>query len=670
MKKTLAAILCLALLMSVMSIVPAAAEEAAPVPVAYLMYADGSWAYQYWSGDAPEGVTPKNAEITGAGDYTVGLEFAEEAAGLAFTAVGINDGEALLPNYTIEIKAIRVNGEEIAFEKGYTSSDDGIVTRMNIYNEWVSEVPADARSFDGKTDDAKPIIVDKNLFGAVKSVEVDFTLHQYGVDEAYIMYADASWAVQYWGGSAAGVTATNAKIDGFGDYTVGLQFDEEAQGLAFTALGIVCGEKTYPGAYLKINAIRLNGEEIAFEKGYTSSDDGVTTRMNVYNEWVGELPEDARSFDGTVEDAKPIIVDKELFAAVKSFEIDFSLLPVTDTAYLMYADGSWAYQYWGGEAPEGVTATNVTVDGPGTYTVGLEFAEEAAGLAFSAVGVVSGEKTFNGYFIDVKEVKVNGEAIELGKGFTTSDDGITTRENLYNEWVSDIPAEARRADGDLEGASAIIVDKEAFASVKTVEVTFDYIYGKPIEKSADAPLTEDEAKALMENGFHAYIGVQGKDTYVFRNAWYDTYGMNDEEHPYFYQLTGWGNPDTADGSDNLGGAFADAEIAGNGEYTVSLTTGERGFTSLEGATHEFNLLYVSTDIPSKLIRDGFLTIDDVKTKIGDAATQKYTDVDLSGDYVRIVVVDTYNRGEAPFGYTVPGADATISITFTVAGFAE
>ena len=58
-------------------------------------------------------------------------------------------------------------------------------------------------------------------------------------------------------------------------------------------------------------------------------------------------------------------------------------------------------------------------------------------------------------------------------------------------------------------------------------------------------------------------------------------------------------------------------------------------------------------------------ITDVQTKIGAAATQKYTDVDVSGDYVRIVVIDQYNRSEDPFGYTVPGADTAITITFTV-----
>lgn len=665
MKKTLSTILALVMALSLIfgCVGFAAAEEAAAPagPMAYLMYADGAWAYQYWGADTPEGVTPINAEITGPGAYTVGLEFAEEAQGLAFTAIGITDGELKLPGYSIELKAIRVNGEEIAFQKGYTSSDDGVVTRMNLYNEWVTDIPSDAHSFDGSLENAAPVIVDKEAFAAVKKVEADFVLHR---ATAYIMYADAAWAKQYWGGAAAdGITATNAEIAEPGDYTVALEFAEPAEGLAFTALGLTNGELTFPGAFLKINEIRINGEAIAFEKGYTSSDDKITTRMNIYNEWVSDLPEDAHSFDGNIEDAKPIIVDKELFASVSKIEIDFTLVPVTDTANLMYADAAWAYQYWGGEAPEGVTAFNAEITGPGTYTVGLEFAEEAQGLAFTAVGIVNGEKTFNGYFINVTEMKVNGEAIELGKGYTSSDDGITTRENLYNEWVTDLPSDARRADGDLEGASPVIVDKEAFGAVKTVEVTFDFIYGKPIAKD-DAPLTAEEAAELQKADYNAYIGVQS-ETYIFRNTWDEaSYGRDSQDNPEcFGQLTGW---DADNNKVNYGGSFEDVLLTKDGTYTVSLTTGDMGF----GSDTLFRMLFVSTEIPSKLVKDGYVTIDNVQTKIGDAATQNYTDVDVSGDYARIVVIDEYNRGDAPFGYTVPGANATISITFTVTGLTD
>ena len=667
MKKTLSTILALVMALSLLfgCVGFAAAEDAAAPagPMAYLMYADGAWAYQYWGADTPEGVTPINAEITGPGAYTVGLEFAEEAQGLAFTAIGITDGELKLPGYSIELKAIRVNGEEIAFQKGYTSSDDGVVTRMNIYNEWVTDIPSDAHSFDGSLENAAPIIVDKEAFAAVKKVEADFVLHR---ATAYIMYADAAWAKQYWGGAAAdGITATNAEIAEPGDYTVALEFAEPAEGLAFTALGLTNGELSFPGAFLKINEIRINGEAIAFEKGYTSSDDKITTRMNIYNEWVSDLPEDAHSFDGSVEDAKPVIVDKELFASVSKIEIDFTLVPVTDTAYLMYADAAWTEkgQYWGGDAPEGVTAANAEITGPGTYTVGLEFAEEAQGLAFTAVGIVNGEKTFNGYFINVTEVKVNGEAIELGKGYTSSDDGICTRENLYNEWVAELPSDARRADGDLEGASAMIVDKEAFASVKSVEVTFDFIYGKPIAKD-DAPLTAEEAAELQKVDYNAYIGVQS-ETYIFRNTWDEAnYGRDSQDNPEcFGQLTGW---DADNNKVNYGGTFEDVLLSKDGTYTVSLTTGDMGF----GSDTFFRMLFVSTEIPSKLVKDGYVTIDDVQIKIGDAATQNYTDVDVSGDYARIVVIDEYNRGDAPFGYTVPGANATISITFTVTGLTD
>ncbi|MDO5326081.1 MAG: hypothetical protein Q4G00_05075, partial [Clostridia bacterium] len=650
---------------------PAEAPADDDAPVAYIMYANGDWSASYWNDGTETPVIAKNDVLNHSGLHTVGLDFtateAGEAAGLAFAAIGIKDGEAQLPNYTIEIKEIRVNGEAIPFEKGYTSSDDGVETRMNVYNEWVSELPADARSFDGSLDGAAPIIVDKELFGAVKTIEIDFVLHQFPIDTAYIMYADAAWANQYWyDGNEYPVTAKNAQIDGFGDYTVGLEFNEEAQGLAFAALGIVNGEKTYPGAYLQINEIRVNGEAIPFEKGYTSSDDGITTRMNIYNEWVSEVPADARSFDGTTEDAKPIIVDKEAFAAVKSVEVDFSLVPVTDTAYLMFADSSWTNQYWydGNEYP--VVPTISQVNGPGEYIVGLEFNEPAQGVAFAAVGIVNGENTFNGYYIDVTEVKVNGEPIELGKGYTASDDGITTRENLYNEWVSEIPADARRADGDLEGASAIIVDPAAFTDVKTIEVTFNYIYGKPIEKSADAPLTDDEIAQIKAASYNAYSGIQ-TEKYTFRNEWNEAnYGRDSEANPGFFgRLTGW---DADNNAVDFGGAFEDAVIDHNGEYTVTMTTGDMGFA--EDDT-KIRMLFVSTDIPSRAVAEGIITISDVKVKIGDGRTQDYTDISTAGTYARITLLDEYNLSSEPVSYTMPiGPNTPIVISFTVSGLAE
>ena len=236
------------------------AEEPAEKPaeaegyLAYIMYADSSWANQYWGTD-DSAVRAENVYVTGAGDYTVSLDFtgAEggKAEGLAFMALGLNDAETGKKLY-LKINEILVNGEAVEVGKGYTSSDDGIVTRMNIYNEWVAELPADARSFDGDLEGASPIIVDKAAFESVDNVTVNFTVYENMIDTAYIMYADSAWAAQYWGGEAAEpVTANNALITGYGDYTVGLEFSGDgAQGLAFAALGITKGETTFKGATL------------------------------------------------------------------------------------------------------------------------------------------------------------------------------------------------------------------------------------------------------------------------------------------------------------------------------------------------------------------------------------------------------------------------------------
>ena len=117
----------------------------------------------------------------------------------------------------------------------------------------------------------------------------------------------------------------------------------------------------------------------------------------------------------------------------------------------------------------------------GTYTVSLDFTGTgtgyAKGTAFSAVGILHGETLFPGYYMEIKEVLINGEAYTLkGKPYTTSDDSICTRVNLYNGWVTILPDGARVADGDLTGCTASIIEGgDALGQIKTISVTFEYI---------------------------------------------------------------------------------------------------------------------------------------------------------------------------------------------------
>lgn len=675
--KLLALVMALCMLLGV---VPAMGE-AAPSPVAgevlpkaFLMYADGAWANQIWNpGERPEGIKVTEADITGEGDYTVGLDFTGTAdgaaAGLAFAALGIEDGENSFPGWKIRINEIRINGEAINVGKGYTSSDDGVVTRMNIYNEWVSELPADARSYDGNVEDASWMIVDTADFAAVQTIEVDFTFLKNGIDTAYIMFADSAWAQQYWldGNTYGGVTVKNAEVTGAGDYSVGLDFSTteagKATGIAFTALGIKKGEVLFPGMMIKINDVRINGESVAFTKGYTSSDDGVETRMNVFNEWVPEVnTEDptVRSWDGNLDGASPRIVEKDAFAEVVTFDIDFSLIPVTDKAFIMFASSDWAVSAWN---PGEFAETNaVEVDGPGTYTLSLNFDEPLAGFAFLAAGIATGEQTFPGYFMDITEIKVNGAAIELAKDFTTTDENVTTRSNIWNEWVTELPEQARVADGNLEGATAQIATTEALSNVESLEVTFEYIYGEPPKAAGPAPLTEDQVAEMIAADYNGYIAVQSEN-YVFRNDWEEPSYGRDADNDAFSKLA----LIESDGSiTDKGAVFQDAVITGNGTYTVSMTVGEPGF----GTDTFFRYFRVATDIPAQLVNEGYVQITDVKVKFGDSKTQEGVIVWTDGDWVKLVVVDEYNKLEAPFGYTVPAPGTTVVFTFTVSGLAD
>ena len=214
---------------------------------------------------------------------------------------------------------------------------------------------------------------------------------------AFLAYADAGWLYQYWGDPVdTGIVVTEAKVTGVGQYTVGLDFtgtaDGKAAGLAFTAPIIQGGSANYPGHVMTIDEIKLNGNAIDFTKGYANDEEG-NLRSNIYNEWVSQLPDDARRADGNLEDASAVIVDKELFAEVETIFVTFTLsegsgevaqptegetveyvAPSEFTAFLMYsaAEGGWEIY----EPRDGVNTT--TFLGDGTYTVTLKGADIGA----------------------------------------------------------------------------------------------------------------------------------------------------------------------------------------------------------------------------------------------------------------------------------------------------
>lgn len=161
--------------------------------------------------------------------------------------------------------------------------------------------------------------------------------------------------------------------------------------------------------------------------------------------------------------------------------------------------------------------------------------------------------------------------------------------------------------------------------------------------------------------YHAYIGVQSA-SYSFRNAWYEpTYGQGvtgDDGMVYFDQITGWDGPTAV----SKGGVFNDAEITGDGTYTVSVTDFDFG------SDESLNLLFISTDIPL----DSGVTISDVKVTLDGNTKYTFDEAYLSPDakdYLEPMCINIWNddlgKEDGLFGYTMP--ENSIELTFTVSG---
>ena len=93
---------------------------------AYLAYADSAWAVQYWGEDPTtltNGVVPTNTEVTGPGQYTVGLDFTGAAGGVApevaFAGVMLDQAELVFPGSILVIDEVKVNGTANADAKKY-----------------------------------------------------------------------------------------------------------------------------------------------------------------------------------------------------------------------------------------------------------------------------------------------------------------------------------------------------------------------------------------------------------------------------------------------------------------------------------------------------------------------------------------------------------------------
>ena len=501
---------------------------------------------------------------------------------------------------------------------------------------------------------------------------------------------------------------TNAEITGDGSYTVGMVASEGQSLVQFNALEVVNGESYLgTGCVLTVDSIKINGEEVELAgPSYTCSADGagVTTRVNIYNEW--NAPDDTatagddghidqRVAEGSVMDATACLFSSDYVDAssgsgfkVESIEVNFTVSGFGTQAAAAEATETPAVEVegpaiahlninnadWSEFEAEYVDAE---ITGDGTYTVSMNATEGQSLVQFNALEVENGELLMgNACVLTVDSIKINGEDVELaGSSYTCSADGagVTTRVNIYNEWNApddtatageDNHPDQRVADGNLMDATACLfssdyVDASSGSGfkVQSMEVTFTVSNFGVSAGGTDAGEAAGTSDVDLDGTYNAYIGFQSP-SYSFRNAFDDaTYGRDTE---YFNQITGW---DASNNAITLPGTLTDTEIAGNGTYTISANGIEFSADDFASQDH-MNLIFISTDIPNT----GAITISDIKLNINgrDVSCNPIVSPD-SIDYLNMLIQNIWNDDVASIGYyDVPVTD--ISITFTVSGF--
>ncbi len=244
----------------------------------------------------------------------------------------------------------------------------GTSTAENSSSEIVQEAPetspvaangdASAASAEEDTDSASETTADATAQEVTQSQDVDFepaVTAQPG--QAYLAIVDGQWWIQYWGsaekdGYMLAYNAGVADIQGDGSYTVsvtadtnGFRYDTTGdptdqytpEGLGFLSVMIPEGESMYPGAVITIDSIKVDGNEIEMSaKNYTSSDDGIETRTNIYNTWVTTPSDDARCIDGPLydedgdaldicKDYSAQLIDPAAFSQWTTVEVNFTI---------------------------------------------------------------------------------------------------------------------------------------------------------------------------------------------------------------------------------------------------------------------------------------------------------------------------------------------------------
>lgn len=473
--------------------------------------------------------------------------------------------------------------------------------------------------------------------------------------------AENDWGYQYNdpdnAGNAGDIVATNSTIKVGDTVTIALEFPSAVVNTWWMAPVLALPEDVSVSSVDAEVSLKIDGEDVAID---TSAGDawwaegtgdfaGAIRLAGGFNEW------------GTQYIAEPAGFTKVEYTIklndikTSSGELSASAYEGTSTIYLGFggdveAENDWGFQYNdpanAGNAGD-IKATNAEgVKVGDTVTVSLEFPTPVVNTWWMAPVLVLDDAEATVVNVDAAvSVKIDDAdvAVDAAAG-----------DAWWAEGTGDFANAIRLAGGFNEWGAQYIAEPSGFSKIEYTITINDIQVGTPAEE----PVTTESVD--LDGVYHAYIGLQSPK-YTFRNAWDDAaYGASVEDGKYFNQLTGW---DASNNAFSVPVKFTDAEIAGNGTYTVSASDIE--WPDGDFAEQDYmNLIFFSTDIPNS----GEITVSDVVLKVnGSEVSDINPKIEEDSAHVQCSIQNIWVDEIKTIGYyAVPFSN--IDITFTVSGF--
>ncbi len=330
------------------------------------------------------------------------------------------------------------------------------------------------------------------------------------------------------------------------------------------------------------------------------------------------------------------------------------------TAFLMFTDNDWAFGNWDATLESATT----TVSGDGSYSVTLNASEVggdgetgANGAQVFCVDIVGAQEGMkaDGKTFEVTDLKVTADGEEVACDTSKLVTGDIEENGNYRIEIYNVYGDTA-ADAPIDAASLTFKDT---LTVDFTLATTDYVAEEGTE-AADATEAAETASGEidLDGTYHAYLGLQTPN-WTYRDAWNSDNGIGSDH---------WGQFIYGNETDETYGTVTDAEIKGNGTYTVSITDFGTIFADDFAAAGQdyFNLLYISTDIPM----NDTVKISDVTLKIDGKTITTYAEPVYDPDeteYLKPLIQNIWNEDvkEIPF-YNAP--TQSLEMTFTVSGF--